>query len=191
MKNYNFRVKRVSGGSFWVILTILSFILYLPVMAVMFANEAYMDEVVFIGLLGIAAVGAYALVNRLLHTTANINLYDRYVEINKGSKQRVIQFEDIRELNNRNDFSRWNQVDAHKTPTIYFTLSNGETYELRSQHYFIFGSPKEFNAFFNDLNKRLGLFKGNPIDEADTVDAKQALKDIGNAAKDRINIFKG
>jgi len=161
-------------------------------MAITFAQEAYMNEIIFVGILIITAVGAYLLVNRLLHTAANINLYDRYIEISKGGKARVIQFEDIRELNNRNDFSRWNQVDAHKTPTIYFTLSDGETYELRSQHYLIFGSTKEFDAFFSDLNKRLGLFNGKLIDEEkDTVDAAQALKDIGNAAKNILNIFRG
>jgi len=190
---YAFKVKKIPGGSYYFVTIVLLSITFLPLffgpLALLDMLSPSIEEPLYPhfsiylpidsngglgGFLGGAAtvayllitfIGSIAFINWLLHAWVSIDLRDDRFEITRKNNKRVIHFKDIRDMVNLSKYNAAYAQDRSRTPTIYITLEN-ETYEIRSQHYYFFGTSKQFNAFYKDFKNRLNAFVGGePLEE--------------------------
>jgi len=131
--------------------------------------------------------GSMAFIEWLLHAWVRIDLRDDRFEITRKRKKRVIHFREIRDMVKSSKYSFAHEQDRVRTPTIYIALEK-EIYQIRQQHYFVFGTSKQFNAFYNDFKSRLNVFAGGePLEEEEVrkfttwADEWQALKRLFTA----------
>ena len=201
-KRYAFKVKKVPGGSYYFVSLVLLSVTFVPIY---FGSLALLgmlppweaQEAAYSGgfLAGAAAVahllivfcGSMAFIEWLLHAWVRIDLHDDRFEITRKHKKRVIHFRDIRDMVKSSKYSFAYAQDRVRTPTIYITLEK-EIYQIRQQHYFFFGTSKQFNAFYNDFKNRLNAFVGGePLEEEEIrkfttwADEWQALKRLFTA----------
>ena len=183
MKNYRFKVKRVSGGSYWFVSVVLLAITFVPLY---FGSWVLLNTVfpsledplyyssldsgsgfgMFLGIMHLLVFfgGSMAFIGWLLHAWVSIDLYDDRLEIDRKNQKRVIYFKDILDMANINKYGSIHADDRHRTPTVYIMLES-ETYEIRSQNYTFIGTSKQFNAFYHDFKNRLNIFVcGEPLD---------------------------